>query len=118
MAEYGGSEVTHHSWLSRAKNSIAGALFGVLLFFGSFALLGWNEARSVAEIRALNECASKLISVVREPSSFWSLTWFFFSSAQLCRCQPLTRAASQDCSASSQSNGALVHVACPIPGEI
>lgn len=62
--EFGGSEITHHCWASRAQNSVCGSIVGVLLFFGSFALLGWNEARSVAEIRALNECAAKVVSVV------------------------------------------------------
>ena len=49
--------VTHHSWGSRLRGSACGAVAGVLFFAGSFALLGWNEGRAVAETRALNECA-------------------------------------------------------------
>jgi hypothetical protein len=52
--------VTHRSWAQRMCNSVTGALVGLVLFVASFALLGWNEARSVAELRALNECGAVL----------------------------------------------------------
>jgi hypothetical protein len=58
--EHGSRVVTHTGWLGRARNSVCGAFFGVALFVASFALLGWNEGRSVAEVRALSECGASL----------------------------------------------------------
>jgi hypothetical protein len=52
--------VTHTSWAARVSNSVCGACFGVALFAGSFALLALNEGRSVAEVRALSQCAAAL----------------------------------------------------------
>jgi hypothetical protein len=52
--------VTHTSWLARVRSSLVGAVFGVALFITSLALLSWNEARNVAEVRALTECYSVL----------------------------------------------------------
>ena len=43
MADY--VEVTRSGWLDRIAKSIAGTLFGLLLFLGSFALLWWNEGK-------------------------------------------------------------------------
>eukprot|EP00051_Salpingoeca_urceolata_P021293 m.331577 g.331577 ORF g.331577 m.331577 type:complete len:487 (+) comp19772_c1_seq6:107-1567(+) len=39
--------VEHTSWSQRVVNSWGGAAIGVLLFCGSFAILGWNEGRAV-----------------------------------------------------------------------
>ncbi len=37
------TEVTHQGWFSRLFGSIFSAMFGVVIFFGSFAVLYWNE---------------------------------------------------------------------------
>jgi hypothetical protein len=39
------TEVTHTGWLQRLMGSFMGAVFGVLIFLGSFVLLYWNEGR-------------------------------------------------------------------------
>jgi hypothetical protein len=39
------TEVTHTGWLQRIMGSFTGAVFGVLIFLGSFVLLYWNEGR-------------------------------------------------------------------------
>ncbi|MEZ4864441.1 MAG: TMEM43 family protein [Caldilineaceae bacterium] len=39
-------EVTHTSYFRRILNSFVGALIGLLLFFGSFIVIWWNEGRT------------------------------------------------------------------------
>jgi hypothetical protein len=39
-------KVTHRSWASRLLNSVLGIILGVLLFFGSFAVLWFTEGRT------------------------------------------------------------------------
>mmetsp|Transcript_10116 Transcript_10116/g.15982 ORF Transcript_10116/g.15982 Transcript_10116/m.15982 type:complete len:487 (+) Transcript_10116:88-1548(+) len=51
------------SWISRLQNSAAGIGIGFLLFFGSFPLLFWNEARAVARYDTLTEGAAQTVSV-------------------------------------------------------
>ena len=50
------------------KNSVFGSIAGFCLFIGSFALIGWNEDRSVREIKALNECALLVVEGGCQPS--------------------------------------------------
>lgn len=48
-------EVTTRSWGSRIMGSFVGVLIGIVLFFGSFPLIFWNEGRSVDRIKTLGE---------------------------------------------------------------
>ncbi|MCX7049209.1 MAG: TMEM43 family protein, partial [Candidatus Sumerlaeota bacterium] len=57
------TEVTSVSWFGRLKNSVLGVLFGLLFFFGSFILLGWNERNSVITARSLEEGKGAVVSV-------------------------------------------------------
>mmetsp|Transcript_9896 Transcript_9896/g.20665 ORF Transcript_9896/g.20665 Transcript_9896/m.20665 type:complete len:584 (-) Transcript_9896:92-1843(-) len=57
---YDGTRYTHTSWVGRGKNACCGVLFGIALFVGSFALLGWNELRAVNTADALRECGSQI----------------------------------------------------------
>ncbi|MDF1659231.1 MAG: TMEM43 family protein [Verrucomicrobiales bacterium] len=59
-------EVTRQGFGSRSKNSIGGAIFGVLLVAISAAVLFWNEGRSVKRYKDLNEGASKVVSVASD----------------------------------------------------
>ena len=43
MADF--TEVTKSSWFDRIGKSVGGIIFGVVLFFGSFGLLYWNEGK-------------------------------------------------------------------------
>lgn len=56
-------DVTSQSWGGGVGNSCMGAILGLILFFGSFILLSWNEGRSVHEIRNLDEGERLVISV-------------------------------------------------------
>jgi hypothetical protein len=49
------TETTQKSWGSRLKESSQGALIGIILFFGAFYLLFWNEGRSVHRAQTLDE---------------------------------------------------------------
>lgn len=55
--------VTERSWGSRFAGSLLGALFGILLFLGSFPLLVWNEGRAVDAIVALDAGSGMVVSV-------------------------------------------------------
>lgn len=55
--------VSHQGWFSRLTGSLAGMLFGLLLFAGSFLLLAWNEGRSVRTARALTELKGTVVTV-------------------------------------------------------
>lgn len=48
---------------SRLKGSLGGAVFGLLLFLSSFALLWWNEGRTVGTAGALKSAAKKVVSL-------------------------------------------------------
>ncbi len=62
------TEVTRQSWISRMGGAFKGILAGLLLFIGSFILLGWNEYRSVKEYRGLNQMES--VAVALESPSY------------------------------------------------
>ena len=49
------TKVTQQSFFSRLGNSIKGIFFGIILFFGSFVLLWWNEGNAVQQYKRLNE---------------------------------------------------------------
>ena len=59
--DYGGSDST--SWRERMKDSFVTVLFGLLLFFGSFPFLFWNEGRAVRRQRDLDEGVSKVLDI-------------------------------------------------------
>jgi hypothetical protein len=57
------TETTTQSYGSRLKDSIAGVLVGLVLFFGSFVLLFLNEDNSVKTYRAIAEMEKNVITV-------------------------------------------------------
>ncbi len=57
------TEVTRQSWGSRIGGSIGGIFFGFILVVGAFALLFWNEGRSVKTAKSLAEGAKSVISI-------------------------------------------------------
>lgn len=56
-------EIERTSWGKRLTSAISGVLFGILLFFGSFALIWWNEGRSVDRIKTLDQGRDQVVSV-------------------------------------------------------
>jgi hypothetical protein len=58
--------VTRHSLGSRGKNSIGGAVFGVLLVAVAVFLLFYNEGRSVKRYKDLKEGAGAVVTVTSE----------------------------------------------------
>lgn len=61
------TEVTHTSYFGNAKNALAGFLFGILFFIGSFFLLGWNEGNSVRTHNALNWAQAQMVPAQPSP---------------------------------------------------
>jgi len=57
------TEITSESWFGRMAKSIAGVLFGIGLFFASFAVLFWNEGRAVKTEKSLHEGQKIVVSV-------------------------------------------------------
>lgn len=57
------TEVTYDSLGDRLKGSCAGICIGLILFFGSFPLIFWNEERAVERYDALQEGEQQTISV-------------------------------------------------------
>jgi hypothetical protein len=55
--------VEHEGGLSRIGNSFGAAIFGIVLFLGSFPLLWWNEGRAVDRMRDLEEGQSAAVAV-------------------------------------------------------
>mmetsp|Transcript_23441 Transcript_23441/g.49053 ORF Transcript_23441/g.49053 Transcript_23441/m.49053 type:complete len:115 (-) Transcript_23441:225-569(-) len=60
--------VTYTSWGERMQSACCGVCFGILLFFGSFPLLVWNEGRSIARYQALKE-GRKAVVVIADPTA-------------------------------------------------
>ena len=54
------------SYGENVKNSISGAIFGLVLFLVSFGLLWWNEGHSVAQIQKANYAGKNAIAVSSE----------------------------------------------------
>jgi hypothetical protein len=59
-------EVTYTNWFSRIRNSIGGALIGILLFLVSFVVLFWNEGRAVDTARSLEEAGGAVVAVATD----------------------------------------------------
>ncbi len=57
------TDITHESYGNRFKDSLVGALVGVLMFFGAFPLLFVNEGRAIDRARALDEGDKIVLSV-------------------------------------------------------
>ena len=67
---YGEStETEYESGVERFGNSIAGAVFGVFLFFAAFGVLGWNEGRSVKTYKAIAEGVSNVKDATCTPDA-------------------------------------------------
>ncbi|MBN9070967.1 MAG: TMEM43 family protein [Rhizobiales bacterium] len=58
---------TKTSWLTRLKNSVIGALLGLLLIVVMVVLLFWNEGRAVQTARSLAEGAGIVVDVPAAP---------------------------------------------------
>jgi hypothetical protein len=58
---------TRESWMSRIRGSFLGAIFGLILFFGSFVVLFTNEGNSVQRAQSLEEGARLVMSVDISP---------------------------------------------------
>lgn len=63
MSDDSFTEVSEDGWGSRFGGSLGGALLGLIMFLGSFALLIWNEGRAVDAIAALDAGAKMVVSV-------------------------------------------------------
>mmetsp|Transcript_41270 Transcript_41270/g.74385 ORF Transcript_41270/g.74385 Transcript_41270/m.74385 type:complete len:468 (-) Transcript_41270:84-1487(-) len=63
----GYTETDHENLGDRLQGACAGICIGLLLFFGSFPLLFWNEDRAVERYDALNEAETQTLSI--NPSS-------------------------------------------------
>ncbi|MDX2081155.1 MAG: TMEM43 family protein [Terrimicrobiaceae bacterium] len=59
--------VTNRSWFGRMGNSFGGALFGLVAFLLSFALLFWNEGRAVQRAKTLEAGERHVVSVAASP---------------------------------------------------
>ena len=57
------TEVSNQSWGNRIGGSIAGVLFGILLFIAAFPVLWWNEGRAVDRYLAISEGTASAISI-------------------------------------------------------
>ena len=60
------TEVTSQGWFSRIGDAFKGMLFGLVLFIGSFILLGWNENNYVERYKALKEGQGNTVSVASD----------------------------------------------------
>ena len=63
MAEDSFTEQSSEGWGSRIMGSLVGILIGIVMFFGAFPLLIWNEGRAIDTARALSEGRSAVVSV-------------------------------------------------------
>ncbi|MBN8216800.1 MAG: TMEM43 family protein [Spirochaetes bacterium] len=57
------SVVSSTGFLGRIKNSLGGAVFGLLLFLGSFGLLWYNEGRTVKTASSLGKAAKEVVDL-------------------------------------------------------
>ncbi len=57
------TEITTESWFGRMAKSIAGVLFGIGFFIGSFVVLFWNEGRAVRTEKSLHEGQKIVVSI-------------------------------------------------------
>lgn len=63
------SVTSSKSWFSRLGSAIAGVLFGIVLFLGSFVLLSWNEGRAIHREKTLAIGSKSVVSVPASPVS-------------------------------------------------
>jgi hypothetical protein len=54
---------TSQSWFGRIGGAFTGVLIGIVLFFGSFVLLSWNEGRAIHRAKTLEVGAKQVISL-------------------------------------------------------
>jgi len=54
---------TSQSWFSRIGSALMGVLVGIVLFLGSFLLLGWNEGRAIHRAKTLEIGAGQVVTV-------------------------------------------------------
>lgn len=55
------TRTTHRSWFQRIGSAFTGVLTGLVLMALGIAVLGWNEARSIAQMRGLSEGARMVV---------------------------------------------------------
>lgn len=67
MANDSVTETTSQGWFSRIGGAITGALFGVLLFLGSFPLLLWNEGRAIKTETSLKNGSKEVVAAPAKP---------------------------------------------------
>jgi len=57
------AETSSEGFLSQLSSSCGGVIFGIILFFGAFPLLFWNEGRAVARYDTLEQGAANTKSI-------------------------------------------------------
>jgi len=62
MSQNSFSTTSRTSWFQRLGASLSGLVFGLVLILIGIALLGWNEARSVAAIRTADEGGRQVVA--------------------------------------------------------
>lgn len=60
------TETTTEGYGSRLKNAFAGVIFGVIMFFGSFVLLWWNEGNSLKNFQTIGEFEESAIQITSD----------------------------------------------------
>ena len=56
------TRTTQRSWFQRLGSAFTSVLVGLVMAAVSVAVLGWNEARSIAQMRGLSEGARMVVS--------------------------------------------------------
>ena len=56
-------EVEHEGYFEKLGSSFAGICIGIVLFFGAFPLLWWNEGRAVDYYQAIKEGRGSLVNI-------------------------------------------------------
>lgn len=56
------TRTTQRSWFQRLGSAFTGVLVGLVMAAVSVAVLGWNEARSIAQMRGLSEAARMVVA--------------------------------------------------------
>jgi hypothetical protein len=77
-------EVVHTSYGSRILNSFTGALLGLIMFFGAFVLIWWNEGKTnLAEIAAQSLIATAETVAIANEGKFLAVTGQLVATAPL-----------------------------------
>ena len=61
--DFGITELSYESYFDKMKGACCGVCIGFLLFFGSMALLVWNEGRAVARRKDLEEGSQVVVDI-------------------------------------------------------